>query len=161
MDFLFHHKCRQSQSFQLWEFVSEFPTAAVTLKCSHRMGNGRIFLKFYTPLSLIKTFRMKLILAGFISLDSTFNSNFLRRMKSRSSYALLFKSCLAERGRRSDNDGHSTSVEHQDDTIRLRWLHVPLTWWVEFCFQTHHNFNIIFWTIQHYCLRCLTYCPFL
>jgi hypothetical protein len=32
----------------------------------------------------------------------------------------FFTSFLAERGRRSDNVDHSTSVEHQDDAIRMR-----------------------------------------
>jgi hypothetical protein len=33
---------------------------AVTLKSSHRMGDGQIFLKIYAPLSLMKAFRMNL-----------------------------------------------------------------------------------------------------
>jgi hypothetical protein len=38
------------------------------------MGDGRIFTKKNTaPLSLIKAYRMSLISAGFISLESTFN----------------------------------------------------------------------------------------
>jgi hypothetical protein len=45
---------------------------AETLKDSHRMGDGRIFLKTSAPLSLIRAFQMRLILAGSISLDSTF-----------------------------------------------------------------------------------------
>ncbi len=36
------------------------------------MGGGRIFLKPSAPLSLMKTYRMSLISAGSISLDSTF-----------------------------------------------------------------------------------------
>jgi hypothetical protein len=43
-----------------------------TLKGSQRMGGGVIFLKTFSPLSLMKTYRMSLILAGSISLDSTF-----------------------------------------------------------------------------------------
>jgi hypothetical protein len=43
-----------------------------TLKGSQRMGVRRIFLKPSAPLSLIKTYRMSLISAGSISLDSTF-----------------------------------------------------------------------------------------
>jgi hypothetical protein len=35
------------------------------------MGVGRIFLKTFEPLSLMKTYRMSLISAGSISLDST------------------------------------------------------------------------------------------
>ena len=35
------------------------------------MGGGRIFLKTFRPLSLMKTYRMSLISAGSISLDST------------------------------------------------------------------------------------------
>ncbi len=38
------------------------------------MGDGRIFLKFSVPLSLVNTYKMNLISAGSISLDSTFNS---------------------------------------------------------------------------------------
>jgi hypothetical protein len=38
------------------------------------MGGGQIFLKPSAPLSLMKTYRMSLILAGSISLDSTFNT---------------------------------------------------------------------------------------
>jgi hypothetical protein len=45
---------------------------AVTLKGSHKMGDGRIFLKTSAPLSLMTTYRMCLILARSISLDSTF-----------------------------------------------------------------------------------------
>jgi hypothetical protein len=41
-----------------------------TLKGSHSMGDGRILLKPTIP--LIKSYRMSLILAGSISLDSTF-----------------------------------------------------------------------------------------
>ncbi len=135
--------------------LSRISNSPCNFKGLSKDGKWTDFLKFSTSLSLIKTFRMNLILAGFNSLDSTFNSNFLRMMQTCSIYAIysLFTSCLAERGHRSDNDGHSTAVEHQDDAIRMRWLHVPLTWWVEFCFQTHHNFNIKFWTIQYYCLR--------
>ncbi len=52
------------------------PTAvrrgAKSLKGSHRMGNGQIFLKTSAPLSLTKAFRMSLISAGSISLDSIF-----------------------------------------------------------------------------------------
>ncbi len=39
---------------------------------SHRMGDRRIFLKTSAPLSFIKAFRMNIISAGSISLDSTF-----------------------------------------------------------------------------------------
>jgi hypothetical protein len=39
---------------------------------SHRMGEGRIFRKISAPLSLINIYRMNLISAGSISLDSTF-----------------------------------------------------------------------------------------
>jgi hypothetical protein len=63
-------------SFPHWHFVSELPTAvrrgAKSLKGSHRMGNGQIFLKTSAPLSLTKAFRMNLISAGYILLDSTF-----------------------------------------------------------------------------------------
>jgi len=54
--------------------VSELPTAFrdVTLKRSHRMGEGRICLKISAPLSLSEAFQMNLISAGSISLDSTF-----------------------------------------------------------------------------------------
>jgi hypothetical protein len=44
-----------------------------TLKDSQRMGGGRIFQKPSGPLSLMKTYRISLISAGYISLDSTFN----------------------------------------------------------------------------------------
>jgi hypothetical protein len=43
---------------------------ALTLKGSHRMGDGRIFQKIYAPLSLMKAFRMNLISAGSISLTA-------------------------------------------------------------------------------------------
>jgi hypothetical protein len=46
---------------------------AVTLEGSHRMGGRQIFIKNYATLSLIMAFRMNLILAGSIPLDSTFN----------------------------------------------------------------------------------------
>ncbi len=39
-----------------------------------RMGDGRVFLKIYESLSLMKAFRMNLISAGSITLDSTFNT---------------------------------------------------------------------------------------
>ncbi len=39
-----------------------------------QVGDGRIFLKTSAPLSLMKTFWMKLISAGSISLDSSFNT---------------------------------------------------------------------------------------
>jgi hypothetical protein len=39
-------------------------------------GDGRIFLKISSPLSLIKAFRMNLISVGSILLDSTCNVNF-------------------------------------------------------------------------------------
>jgi hypothetical protein len=69
-------KCRLSLrrdefSFPPWQLV---PTAvldgAVTLKGSL---NGRFFLKICMPHSLMTTYRMNLISAGSISLDSTFN----------------------------------------------------------------------------------------
>ncbi len=48
-----------------------------TLKGSQRMGGGRIFIKkTAVPLSLMTTFRMSLISAGSISLDSTFKRLF-------------------------------------------------------------------------------------
>ncbi len=57
-----------------WQFVSEFSTAvrggAESWKGSHKKGDGWIFLKTSSPLSLIKAFRMNLISAGFMSLDS-------------------------------------------------------------------------------------------
>jgi hypothetical protein len=43
-----------------------------SVKSSHKMGDGRIFLKISAPLSLINTNQMNLISAGSISLDSTF-----------------------------------------------------------------------------------------
>jgi hypothetical protein len=46
---------------------------AVTLKGSHSMGDGWIFLKVSAPHSLMTTYRKNLISAGFISTDSTFN----------------------------------------------------------------------------------------
>ncbi len=53
-------------SFPCWQFVPELPTAvqvgAETLKGSHRMGDGRIFLKTSAALSLIRAFQMSLIL---------------------------------------------------------------------------------------------------
>jgi hypothetical protein len=53
------------------------------------MEDGRIFLKISAPLSLIKTYRLNLISAGSISLDSTLKSSlsgkkrFLRRINQR------------------------------------------------------------------------------
>ncbi len=47
-----------------------------TLKGSQRMGGGAFFLKPSAPLSLMTTYRMSLISAGSISLDSTFNLDF-------------------------------------------------------------------------------------
>jgi hypothetical protein len=41
---------------------------------SHWMGDGRIFLKTRATFPLIKLYGMSLILAGSISLDSTFNN---------------------------------------------------------------------------------------
>jgi uncharacterized membrane protein len=41
-----------------------------------RLSCGRIFLKASVPLSLIKAFQRNLIMAGSISLDSTFNRTF-------------------------------------------------------------------------------------
>ncbi len=59
-----------------WESVSDLPTAAqdgaVTLNGSHSMGDGRIFLQISVPYSLMTTYRMNLISAGSVSLDSTF-----------------------------------------------------------------------------------------
>jgi hypothetical protein len=43
------------------------------------MGGGRIFLKIFAPLSLMKTYRMSLSLAGSISLDSTFKERIICR----------------------------------------------------------------------------------
>jgi hypothetical protein len=48
---------------------------AVILKGSHRMGVEHIFLNTSAPLSLMTTYRMSLISAGFFLLDSTFNYN--------------------------------------------------------------------------------------
>ncbi len=48
-----------------------------TIKGSHRMGEGWIFLKTFEPLSLMMTYQMSLISAGFISLYSTFNVRYL------------------------------------------------------------------------------------
>ncbi len=53
---------------QLYEVETE------SLKGSHKMGDGRIFLKTSALLSLIKTFLMNLISAGPISVDSTFKN---------------------------------------------------------------------------------------
>ncbi len=39
------------------------------------MGDGKIFLKTAVPVPLIEIYRMSLILAGSISLDSTFKDN--------------------------------------------------------------------------------------
>jgi hypothetical protein len=46
---------------------------AESLKGSHGMGDERIFFKTTAPLSLMTTYRMSLISAGSISLDSTLN----------------------------------------------------------------------------------------
>ncbi len=46
------------------------------------MGDRRIFLKPSTPLSLMTIYRMSLISAGSISLDSTFKLKSLNFMKS-------------------------------------------------------------------------------
>jgi hypothetical protein len=59
------------------EFVCELPTAAqdgaVTLNGSHGMGDrGIFFLKISEPHSFMTTYRMNLISAGSLSLDSTF-----------------------------------------------------------------------------------------
>jgi hypothetical protein len=58
--------------------VSESPTGVrdgdVTLKGSHRIGDGPIFLKISAPLSLSKALRMNLISAGSISMDRTFKT---------------------------------------------------------------------------------------
>ncbi len=76
-------KCRQSLrrdefSFPRYQFVSKLPTGvrdvAVTLKGSHSEGDGQIFLKISAPHSSMTTYRMNLISAGSISLDSTFMS---------------------------------------------------------------------------------------
>jgi hypothetical protein len=40
------------------------------------MGDGPIFLKTSEPLSLTNTYRMNIILAGSILLNSNFNTNF-------------------------------------------------------------------------------------
>jgi hypothetical protein len=45
---------------------------AVTLKGSHRMGDGPIFLKTSASHSLMKSFQMNLLSARSIALDSTF-----------------------------------------------------------------------------------------
>jgi hypothetical protein len=47
-----------------------------SLKGSHRIGEGRIFLKT-APASLIKTYRMNLFSVRSISLDSSFKHNFI------------------------------------------------------------------------------------
>jgi hypothetical protein len=61
-----------------WEFISELPTTvwdgSVTLKGSHSMGDGWIFLKIFAIHSLMTTFRINLIWAGAISLYSTFKA---------------------------------------------------------------------------------------
>ncbi len=63
-------------SFPRWEFVSELPTvirgSSESLNGSQKMGDGGIFLNTSAPHSLIKTFWMKLISAGSISLNSAF-----------------------------------------------------------------------------------------
>jgi hypothetical protein len=68
-------------SFSHWEFVSEFPTAvrggAGPLTGSNRMGDGRIVLKTSAPHSLMTTYRIKLLSARSVSLDSAF-----KRVKS-------------------------------------------------------------------------------
>jgi hypothetical protein len=63
-----------------WELGSFLPTAvrngAESLKGSHRMGDGPIFLKASSPHSSMTTYRMNLLSAKSISLDSTFNLAF-------------------------------------------------------------------------------------
>jgi hypothetical protein len=64
-------------SFPLREFISELPTAirdgAVTLKGSHRMGDGPIFLKTSASHSLMKSYRMDLLSARSIGLTVSLN----------------------------------------------------------------------------------------
>ncbi len=64
-----------------WTFISAVPFGFLanqtrwhtkTLKGSHRRGGGLIFLKTSAPHSLMMTYRMNIISAGSISLDSTF-----------------------------------------------------------------------------------------
>ncbi len=73
-----------------------------TLQGSQWIGGGRIFLKTFRPLSLMKTYRMSLISAGSISMDSsTFNSRtlwlcfvlFFIRKKNKKSPNFLFMFC--------------------------------------------------------------------
>ncbi len=83
------HKCRlypkeQWISFPRWQFISELPATVrggfESLMGSCRVGDIRIFLKTSAPLSLIKVFRMNLILAWSISLDNIFDSVFFMFM---------------------------------------------------------------------------------
>jgi hypothetical protein len=62
-----------------WQLGAQLPITVqygtVALKGSHKMGDGPIFLKTSAPLSLMTTYRMSLILAGSISLDSTWEED--------------------------------------------------------------------------------------
>ncbi len=49
---------------------------AKSLKGSHWMREGKIFLKISAPLSFVNTYRLSLFSAGSISMDSTFKSLF-------------------------------------------------------------------------------------
>jgi hypothetical protein len=52
--------------------IPNYWDSAESLKGPHRTGNGRNFLKNHRASSLMTTYRMSLISAGSISLDSTF-----------------------------------------------------------------------------------------
>ncbi len=54
--------------------LTEYISLDSTFKGLSQDGDGRIFLKTFAPLSLMTTYRMSLISAGSISLDSTFKS---------------------------------------------------------------------------------------
>jgi hypothetical protein len=67
---------RHEFSWPVWELGSQWPTTVQggrkSLKGSHRMEDGQIFLKTSAPLSLIENYRMNLLSAGSISQESTF-----------------------------------------------------------------------------------------
>jgi hypothetical protein len=74
------------------------------------MGDGLIFLKTPAPLSLIKTFRMNLISAGSISLDSTFkiSFNYFREYKDR-------LAASAGEGEEDEGEGDEGQVEGDEE----------------------------------------------
>jgi hypothetical protein len=73
----------------LQKLLPNLPTAvrgsAESQKGLSQEGGGRIFLKTFLPLSLIKTFQMNLVSAGSILLDSTLKGKVWRELRKKSS----------------------------------------------------------------------------